>query len=128
MGIFDLESSVTLGALKEATLSMPGVFFSVEKKWKKVYVTYRNAGSGKLKIYYSGVAKSGEITWTEISQSSTNGQFASSGNWTTTGFKINTNAYSMRIKIESANPGTDAVPYNFEINDITFVYRTKTVK
>ena len=31
VGIFDLESSVTLDALKEATLSKPGVFFSVEK-------------------------------------------------------------------------------------------------
>ena len=111
-----------------STRELDGGIPSVEKKWKKVYVTYRNAGSGKLKIYYSGVAKSGEITWTEISQSSTNGQFASSGNWTTTGFKINTNAYSMRIKIESANPGTDAVPYNFEINDITIVYRVKPVK
>ena len=31
VGIFDLESSITLNALKEATLSEPGVFFSVEK-------------------------------------------------------------------------------------------------
>ena len=31
VGIFDLESSVTLDALKEATLNKPGVFFSVEK-------------------------------------------------------------------------------------------------
>ena len=31
VGIFDLESSITLDALKEATLSKPGVFFSVEK-------------------------------------------------------------------------------------------------
>ena len=31
VGIFDLESSITLNALKEATLSKPGVFFSVEK-------------------------------------------------------------------------------------------------
>ena len=31
VGIFDLESSITLHALKEATLSEPGVFFSVEK-------------------------------------------------------------------------------------------------
>ena len=31
VGIFDLESSVTLDALKEATLDTPGVFFSVEK-------------------------------------------------------------------------------------------------
>ena len=31
VGIFDLESSVTLDALKKATLSKPGVFFSVEK-------------------------------------------------------------------------------------------------
>jgi len=31
VGIFDLKSSVTLDAVKEATLSKPGVFFSVEK-------------------------------------------------------------------------------------------------
>ena len=31
VGIFDLESSITLDALKEATLNKPGVFFSVEK-------------------------------------------------------------------------------------------------
>ena len=31
VGIFDLESSVTLDALKEATLNKPSVFFSVEK-------------------------------------------------------------------------------------------------
>jgi tRNA pseudouridine55 synthase len=31
VGIFDLESSITLHALKEATLSEPDVFFSVEK-------------------------------------------------------------------------------------------------
>ena len=31
VGIFDLESSITLDALKEATLSKPGLFFSVEK-------------------------------------------------------------------------------------------------
>ena len=31
VGVFDLESSITLHALKEATLSEPGVFFSVEK-------------------------------------------------------------------------------------------------
>jgi len=31
VGIFDLESSITLDALKEATLSKPDVFFSVEK-------------------------------------------------------------------------------------------------
>jgi len=31
VGIFDLESSVTLDALKEATFSKPGLFFSVEK-------------------------------------------------------------------------------------------------
>ena len=31
IGIFDLESSITLDALKEATLSKPDVFFSVEK-------------------------------------------------------------------------------------------------
>ena len=31
VGIFDLESSITLNALKEATLSKSGVFFSVEK-------------------------------------------------------------------------------------------------
>tara|TARA_R110002051_G_scaffold177353_1_gene247212 strand:- start:2007 stop:3170 length:1164 start_codon:yes stop_codon:yes gene_type:complete len=101
---------------------------SVEKKWKKVYVTYKNAGSSKLKIYYSGVQKGGELTWTEISQDATNGQFASTGSWSTTGFKINVNAYSMKIKIASATPGTTLVPYNFEINDITFIFRTKSVK
>tara|TARA_B100000686_G_scaffold122624_1_gene129895 strand:+ start:75 stop:446 length:372 start_codon:yes stop_codon:yes gene_type:complete len=31
IGIFDLESSVTLDALKEATFSKPGLSFSVEK-------------------------------------------------------------------------------------------------
>ena len=101
---------------------------SVEKKWKKVYVTYRNAGSSKLKIYYSGVAKSGEIAFAEITQNSSNGQFASSADWKTTGFKINQNAYSMKVKIASHTPGSTEVPDDFEINDISFVFRTKTVK
>tara|TARA_R100001530_G_scaffold49857_1_gene37210 strand:+ start:1434 stop:2597 length:1164 start_codon:yes stop_codon:yes gene_type:complete len=105
---------------------------NVEKKWKKVYVTYRNAGTTKLKIWYKGVSDSGESAWTEITQSgnSSNPSFAPSGSggWNTTGFPIGATAYTMMIKIVPVTPGTTEVPYNFEINDITFVYRTKVVK
>lgn len=121
-----LTSTLNSKGFSVATRELDAQMPSVEKKWKKVYVTYRNAEN--LKIYYSGVQKSGELGWTEITQSAANGQFAEVATWNTTSFKINKNAYSMRIKIESSNHGTTEVPYNFEINDITFVYRTKSVK
>ena len=92
---------------------------NVEKKWKKVYISYKNANN--LKLYYNGVSKAdGEIGWTEITSPS----FTNAATWTTTGFPIGKNAYTMKIKVVA----NGAVPYNFEINDITLVFRTKTVK
>lgn len=123
-----IDSTKTSKYFEIITREVDSGFSSVEKKWKKVYVTYRNAGSNKLKIFYAGISKSGEIAWTEISQSASNGVFADSSSWETTGFKINISAYSMKVKIASHTPGTSEVPCNFEINDITFIYRTKTVK
>jgi hypothetical protein len=95
---------------------------NVEKKWKKVYITYRNAAN--LSLSYNGVASDGEIGWTPISSP----DFEDEANWNTTGFPIGATAYTMRIKITSSNPSTSDIPYNFEINDITFVFRTKVVK
>ena len=97
---------------------------NVEKKWKKVYVTYRNAGASKLKIYYNGVSDSGELGWQAI----TSPAFSDAATWNTTGFPIGVTAYTIKIKIEPVVSGTTVVPHNFEINDITFVYRTKVVK
>ena len=92
---------------------------NVEKKWKKVYISYKNANN--LKLYYNGVSKAdGEIGWTEITSPS----FTNAATWTTTGFPIGKNAYTMKIKVVA----NGAVPYIFEINDITLVFRTKTVK
>ena len=95
---------------------------NVEKKWKNVYVTYRYADN--LKLYYKGVSSDGEIGWTEIVQGGGAREFSDDTTWSTTGFKIGVTAFTMQIKIVS----NGAVPYNFEVNDITFVYRTKVIK
>ena len=96
---------------------------SVEKKWKKVYITYRNADD--LKVYYNGVNSSGEIGWTEIKHFDS----ASGATWKTEAISIGVSAYTMKIKlVVSTGFGTPTVPYNFEVNDITFVYRTKSIK
>jgi len=96
---------------------------SVEKKWKKVYITYKNAND--LKVYYNGVSSSGEIGWTEIKAFTS----ASGATWITEAIPIGVSAYTMKIKLVAAvASGTPTVPYNFEVNDITFVYRTKSIK
>ena len=95
---------------------------NVEKKWKTVYVTYRYADN--LKLYYNGVSAEGEIGWTEIVQGGSNREFSDDTTWSTTGFKIGVTAFTLKIKIVSDGN----VPHNFEVNDITFVYRTKVVK
>jgi len=107
-----------------------------EKKWKSVYVTFRNSGSNKIKMSYNGVNKGRDASLTPIHlDANSKNMFGHTGtydyteaDWKTVRFPIGSNEYVIQITIESVNSSSVSVPYNFEINDITLVYRDKSIK
>tara|TARA_R110002020_G_scaffold297965_5_gene513686 strand:- start:78 stop:1451 length:1374 start_codon:yes stop_codon:yes gene_type:complete len=114
---------------RDIDLGAPGV----RKKIYKVYVTYKCTGGSKVTVTY-GTDQS-NCTNTFDSTKSTNYSLdngigtlnTSSGNVAIAELKptssIN-NIYSFQIQLSSTGP----VPEDFEINDITVVYRPKRVK
>ena len=96
---------------------------AIRKKIYKVYVTHKGSASNMQMSY----AINGETTFTNVG--STFPESANSGaGYTTTGIDMNisgsTDVYTMQLKFTS----TGTVPANFEINDISIVYRSKTIK
>ena len=112
---------------KDIDFGEPGV----RKKIYKVYVTYKTGGATNVQVKYD---VDGGTAFNKTFQDGTN--FASnelgnagSGAWTQAILKPSTsseanNKYSFAIKFTTDG----AVPSTFEINDISIVYRTKTVR
>ena len=94
---------------------------AVRKKIYKVYITYKVNDTTVPAVYYD---TEGNTTLTNEATAVT--AFANtSGQWTKAEYKFDSDAnsaYSMQLKISGA------VDRTFEINDITFIYRIKTVK
>ena len=114
---------------KDIDFGEPGV----RKKIYKVYITYKTGGATNVAVKYD---VDGGTAFTKTFQDGTN--FASnilanagSGAWTQAILKPSTsseanNKYSFALKFSAESGQT--VPSTFEINDISIVYRTKTVR
>ena len=105
---------------------------AVLKKIHKVYVTYKMP-SNNSKILIKG-AINGSADFTDVSFSNvqnydgTNGFLTSTG-WATAIIKPSSSlsCYSLQFKIYASTPGTSNIQ-SFQINDLSVVYRRKTVK
>jgi hypothetical protein len=107
-----------------------------QKRIHQIYVTYRlntaslSGGSGDIdtEVEYSedGGTYSGNFD-TQTSTSYGSSFSNTSGNWAIAALvpTVAINCYTFALKISS---GTQEVPFDFEINDITFVYRSKRIK
>tara|TARA_R100000655_G_scaffold13520_2_gene30545 strand:+ start:21262 stop:25368 length:4107 start_codon:yes stop_codon:yes gene_type:complete len=117
---------------------------NTRKKVYKVYITYKatkSATSGsnkgpKLHYYVNGSTtkkyfKTGDNFIAGDSSGNANNRLAASDNWARAVLKPETNSqanniYSFRLKMEGADSGIHCT--NIEINDITIVYRIKSVR
>ena len=118
---------------KDYDFGTPGV----RKKVYKVYVTYKTGDASgsiatNIQVKY-GV--DGDSTPTETFKDGTNfssnelGTTSSSAEWHVAELKPTTSATANNIKsFRLAFTCDNAVPAGFEINDITIIYRTKSVK
>ena len=105
-----------------------------EKKWKSAYVTFRNAGSNKVALKFNGVNKSRDTSLTNLHLDANNKNlFGHTGtydytdaDWKTVRFPIGSNQYVIQLTIEPVSGQT--IPHDFEVNDITLVYRDKSIK
>ena len=116
---------------------------SVRKKIYKVYVTYKSTSS--TKIYLQAAKNSSSSfsytfananlidtstsTYSETSLSAGNGFLSTSGEWKTAEFKFITpsdynNIYSFQLSFQ----GGISTSSDFEVNDISIIYRDKKVK
>ena len=114
---------------KDIDFGAPGV----RKKIYKVYVTYQSGGSAtEMEVKY-GV--NGDTTPTETFKAGTNfggsitSELDAATGWQIAELKPTTlstanNIYSFRLAFTS----NSTVPATFEINDITIIYRTKSIK
>ena len=94
----------------------------VKKKIHKLYVSYTSDGAGVVPVYYS---VNGDTSLNTVA-GAVSGMALSKPQWTVAEYKFNNDAkscYSIRLQFGSGSPGAD-----FEINDITIVYRLKNVK
>ena len=112
-----------------------------QKRIHQIYVTYRlntasipsdgtGGGTGNIdtNVEYStdGGGYSGNFD-TSTSENFGSSFSNSSGNWAIASLVPNTaiDCYTFALKVSS---GAQEVPFDFEINDITFVYRSKRIK
>ena len=131
------------GNLKVFTFTTKDFTFgdvSVRKKIYKVYITYKTNSNSKAKIYTStNSVNSFSLTFNDTKSrfqgtstacydATTNGLLSTSGAWKTAEMFFTTpsdfnNIYSLQLRISSGG-----IPADFEINDISIVYRTKSLK
>ena len=91
-----------------------------KKKVYKIYVTHKGSTSN-LKISYS---LDGQDSWVDTGTSLPESSNSGTG-WSTTAVPINVNnCYSIQFRFKS----NGLTPANFEINDISIVYRAKGIK
>ena len=107
-----------------------------QKRIHQIYVTYRlntsslSGGSSDIdtEVEYStdGGNYSGNFD-TSTSENFESSFSNTSGNWAIAALvpTVSINCYTFALKLSS---GTQEVPFDFEINDITFVYRSKRIK
>ena len=94
----------------------------VRKKIYKVYVSYTSDSSGVVPLYYS---VDGDTSLNTVA-GAVSGMALNKSKWTVAEYKFNNDAKScnsIRLQFGTGTPGAD-----FEINDITIVYRLKNVK
>ena len=112
---------------KDYDFGAPGV----RKKIYKVYITYQSGGSNtEVEVKY---AADGNTTLDKTFKDGTNftsNKLLPGTDWIIAELKPSTssqanNIYSIQLKFDSS---TDNVAVDFEINDISIIYRLKNVK
>jgi len=108
-----------------------------KKRIHQIYVTYRlntssldSGGAGDIDTDVEYSTDGGNYSGTFDTETSTSYESSfsnTSGNWATASLvpSVAIDCYTFALKISS---GTQEVPFDFEINDITFVYRSKRIK
>lgn len=135
MNVKVVKANATAGSsvFELITKEVDGSSPTQEKKWKTAYITYRYSGVNKIAMAYKTVGKDGSSAWVPFNEEGGANKFNDSSTdsaWKTTKFKIGVKSYTMQIKIyaDTHNSVLQEVPKEFEINDITLVYRDKSVK
>jgi hypothetical protein len=112
---------------KDIDLGQPGQ----RKKLHKVYVTYKGATATNVDVYFDvDGGTSLNKTFADGTNFSSN-ELAASASWAVAELKPYTSAQANNIKsfrLKFVAEGGQVVPSDFEINDISAVYRLKNVK
>jgi len=118
---WDINSVPTFSGFIYATKDFDFGQPHVRKKIYKVYVSYTSDGS-VVPLYYS---VDGDTSLNTVA-GAVSGMALNKPKWTVAEYKFNNDAkscYSIRLQFGIGTPGA-----NFEINDITIVYRLKNIK
>ena len=132
-----LDSTIKIGSAnifsyltKDYTFGDP----SVRKKVYKVYVTYSVNGTANVELSYRVDGLATDNAFTGVQNYSSNTLANSSGAWATAILKPTTsstanNIRSFQLRVFTTNDNTANVSdSDLKINDITIVYRRKSIK
>ena len=105
---------------RDVDFTIPGV----RKKVYKVYITYKNGSNVRPRYAINGIDTWYDFTTTELS---------ASASWTTAELKPAStsqanNIYSIKIRLGCGSTADGSLVKNFEVNDISIIYRPKSIK
>ena len=124
------DTSVATSSLNFITKDIDFGHPAVRKKIYKVYVTYKSASDTNVRVRYDVDGKTDFDLDFETGNNYAEDNLQGTGSeWSQATLKPDTssesnNVYSLRLKFYA----TGAVPLSFEINDISIIYRIKSVK
>ena len=131
---YGFQSTTPQSAVKMITKDIDFGAPSVRKKIYKVYLTYKCSGAANIEAYFltnnSDYSSTNRKTFQDGTYLTSNSLLTTSGDWVTAELKPTTssdanNIYSFKFVIDS---DSGSVPTDFAINDISLVYRAKSVK